>query len=211
MSKIIEQSLEALKNSEFIFQTPNCLEVRNAVMIWTNFEGKANRFGNTTKNFNLVINEELKEALEANPQKEFNIHHIGGEGTEDPIMYFINVKINMESAYPPVVTLYTDFRGVKNHIALDNSTIQCLDHIAIESADCILNLYESKMHPGKVSAYLKKLNVIQSKETAFGGKYDEWEESSIPVNSELLKAHEDLAMMDTLPFGGNTDGDKVHK
>lgn len=205
MSKIIEQSLEALKNSEFIFQTPNCLEVRNAVMIWTNFEGKANRFGNTTKNFNLVISEELKNALEANPQKEFNIHHIGGEGTEDPIMYFINVKVNMESAYPPVVTLYTDFRGVKNHTALDASTIQCLDHITVDSADCILNLYESKMHPGKVSAYLKKLNVIQSKETAFGGKYDEWEADPIPVNPDLLKCHEDLAMMDTIPFGQSDD------
>ena len=212
MSKIIEQSLEALKKSQFIFQTPNCLEVRDAVMIWTNFKGKANRFGNTTKNFNLVINEELKEALEANPQKEFNIHHIGGEGTEDPIMYFINVKVNMESAYPPVVTLYTDFKGVKSHTALDNSTIQCLDHIMIESADCILNLYESKMHPGKVSAYLKKLNVIQSKETAFGGKYDEWDNNPIPVNNELLKAHEDLAMMDdTLPFGGDSDGNHKDK
>ena len=57
MSKIIEQSMDAHNESEFIFQTPNCLEVRNADKIWTNFEGKANRFGNTTKNFNLVINE----------------------------------------------------------------------------------------------------------------------------------------------------------
>lgn len=205
MSKIIEQSLEALKNSEFIFQNPSTLEVRNAVMIWTNFEGKPNRFGNTTKNFNLVINEELKAALESNPEKEFNIHHIGGEGTDDPIMYFINVKVNMESAYPPVVTLYTDFRGVKSHTALDAMSITCLDRITIGSADCILNLYESKMHPGKVSAYLRKLNVIQTKESAFGGKYDEWENDQILVNPELLKAHEDLAMMDDIPFGKNLD------
>lgn len=204
MSKIIEQSLEALKNSEFIFLTPSTLEVRNAVMIWTNFEGKANRFGNTTKNFNLVINEELKAALESNPEKEFNIHHIGGEGTEDPEMYFINVKINMNSAYPPVVTLYTDYRGVKSHTALDDVSIQCLDHIVIDSADCKLNLYESKMHPGHVSAYLKDLKVIQCKETAYGGKYDAWDET-IPVNQELLKAHEDLAMMDDIPFGKSSE------
>lgn len=208
MSKIIEQSLEALKNSEFIFQNPTTLEVRNAVMIWTNFEGKPNRFGNTAKNFNLVINEELKAALESNPENEFNIHHIGGEGTDDPIMYFINVKVNMESAYPPVVTLFTDFRGVKSHTALDRTTIQCLDRVNIVSADCILNLYESRMHPGKISAYLKKLNVIQGKESAFGGKYDEWENDIVPINQELLKAHEDLALSDSLPFGKDLDETK---
>ena len=207
MSKLIENSLEALKSSEFIFVTPSTLEVRNAVMIWTNFEGKANRFGNTTKNFNLVINEELKAALEADPNKVFNIHHIGGEGTEDPDMYFINVKINMDSAYPPVVTLYTDFRGVKSHVALDDASIQCLDHVNIQSADCVLNLYESKMHQGHVSAYLRKLNVIQNKESAFGGKYDAWEDDPVvPVNPELAQANADLAALDgPLPFGEDED------
>ena len=73
-------------------------------------------------------------------------------------------------------------------------TIECLDRINIESADCIINLYESKMHPGKVSGYLRKLNVIQTKESDFGGKYDEWDTPE--VNSELQKANEDLAMMD---------------
>lgn len=202
MSNFISNCLEQLKSSEFIFNTPTQLEVRNAVIIWSNFEGKANRFGNTAKNFNLVINEELKTALESNPDKEFNIHHIGGDGTEDPEMYFINVKVNMTSAYPPMVTLYTDYRGVRNHVALDDASIQCLDHILIDSADCKLNLYESKMHPGKVSAYLKDLKVIQRKEAAYGGKYDAWDEDPVPVNPDLAKANEDLAFLDdTLPFG----------
>ncbi len=204
MSNFISNSLEALKSSEFIFNTPTQLEVRNAVIIWPNFEGKANRFGNTTKNFNLVINEELKAALEANPDKELKIHHIGGDGTEDPDLYFINVKINMASAYPPIVTLYTDYRGVKNHVALDDASIQCLDHIMIDSADCKLNLYESKMHPGHVSVYLKDLKVIQRKEVAYGGKYDAWDEPAVPVNPDLAKANEDLAFLDeTFPFGSD--------
>lgn len=202
MSNFISNCLEQLKSSEFIFNTPTQLEVRNAVIIWSNFEGKANRFGNASKNFNLVINEELKAALESNPAKEFNIHHIGGDGTEDPEMYFINVKVNMTSAYPPMVTLYTDYRGVRNHVALDDASIQCLDHILIDSADCKLNLYESKMHPGKVSAYLKDLKVIQRKEAAYGGKYDAWDEDPVPVNPDLVKANEDLAFLDdTCPFG----------
>lgn len=197
MSRLIENSLEELSKSEFIFRDNRTLEVRNAVLIWTNFQGKANRFGNTTKNFNLVINEEVKAALEQDPTREFTIHSIGGEGTDDPIMYFINVKVNMTSAYPPVVTLYTDFRGQKSRTALDDTTIECLDHINIESADCIINLYESKMHPGKVSGYLRKLNVIQNKESAFGGKYDEWE---TPVNQELADANKDLLEYDD-PLG----------
>lgn len=193
MSRLIENSLEELSKSEFIFHDNRTLEVRNAVLIWTNFKGKANRFGNTTKNFNLVINEEVKAALEQDPTREFTIHSIGGEGTDDPIMYFINVKVNMTSAYPPVVTLYTDFRGQKSRTSLDDSTIECLDYINIESADCIINLYESKMHPGKVSGYLRKLNVIQNKESEFGGKYAEWE---TPVNQELADANKDLLEYD---------------
>ena len=197
MSRLIENSLEELSKSEFIFHDNRTLEVRNAVLIWTNFQGKANRFGNTTKNFNLVINEEVKAALEQDPTREFTIHSIGGEGTDDPIMYFINVKVNMTSAYPPVVTLYTDFRGQKSRNTLDDTTIKCLDDINIESADCIINLYESKMHPGKVSGYLRKLNVIQNKESDFGGKYDEWE---TPVNKELADANKDLLEYDD-PLG----------
>ena len=197
MSRLIENSLEELSKSEFIFHDNRTLEVRNAVLIWTNFQGKANRFGNTTKNFNLVINEEVKAALEQDPTREFTIHSIGGEGTDDPIMYFINVKVNMTSAYPPVLTLYTDFRGQKSRTSLDDTTIECLDHINIESADCIINFYESKMHPGKVSGYLRKLNVIQNKESEFGGKYDEWE---TPVNQELADANKDLLEYDD-PLG----------
>ena len=197
MSRLIENSLEELSKSEFIFHDNRTLEVRNAVLIWTNFQGKANRFGNTTKNFNLVINEEVKAALEQDPTREFTIHSIGGEGTDDPIMYFINVKVNMTSAYPPVVTLYTDFRGQKSRTSLDDTTIECLDHINIESADCIINLYESKMHPGKVSGYYRKLNVIQHEESEVGGKYDEWE---TPVNQELADANKDLLEYDD-PLG----------
>ena len=197
MSRLIENSLEELSKSEFIFHDNRTLEVRNAVLIWTNFKGKANRFGNTTKNFNLVINEEVKAALEQDPTREFTIHSIGGEGTDDPIMYLINVKVNMTSAYPPVVTLYTDFRGQKSRTSLDDTTIECLDYINIESADCIINLYESKMHPGKVSGYLRKLNVIQNKESEFGGKYDGWE---TPVNQELADANKDLLEYDD-PLG----------
>ncbi len=198
MSRLIENSLEELNKSEFIFHDNRTLEVRNAVLIWTNFQGKVNRFGNATKNFNLVINEEVKAALEQDPSRVFTIHSIGGDGTDDPIMYFINVKVNMNSAYPPAVTLYTDFRGQKSRTTLDDSTIECLDHIRIESADCIINLYESKMHPGKVSGYLRKLNVIQNKESAFGGKYDEWD---VPVNQELVSANKDLIEED--PLGNN--------
>lgn len=204
MSNFIPNCLEQLKSSEFIFNTPTQLEVRNAVIIWTNFEGKANRYGNTTKNFNLVISEELKNILESTPNKEIKIHSIGGEGTDDPEMYFINVKVNMTSAYPPLVTLYTDYRGVKNHVALDDASIQCLDRIFIDSADCKLNLYESKNFPGHVTAYLNDLKVIQKKEVAYGGKYDAWDEPVMPVNPDLAKANEELAFLDdTLPFGND--------
>lgn len=197
MSHLVDNSLEKLANCEFIFQSNRTLEVRDAVIIWTNFKGEANQFGNTTKNFNLVINEEVKTALEADPSKKIRVHSVGGSGPDDPIMYFINVKINMTSAFPPAVTLYSDLNGKKSKVELDDGTIGCLDRIDIESCDCIINLYENKMHAGTVSCYLKKLNVIQSTANDFGGKYVDWD---IPANPELVEQNAAF-IDDDLPFG----------
>ena len=195
MSRLTQYAYEQLGKSEFIFRNENTLEIRNAVIIFANFAGKANRFGNTTKNFNVVINDEVMQHLLADPNKKWNIHELGGETEEDPVIHFINVKIRMDSQYPANVTLYTDFRGMKNHTSLTDETIGCLDRITMDSADCILNLYESRMHEGHFTAYLKKLNVIQIKEADFGGKYDDWEDPIEP-NPELVNQNADVASED---------------
>ena len=65
MSKLVENSLLALPNTEWGIDR-GVLEIRKAVIIFTNFTGKANKFGNTSKNFNVVLPPDLKDYLENN-------------------------------------------------------------------------------------------------------------------------------------------------
>lgn len=169
MSKIVERGLEAVQNSEFQWVRENQLEIKDAYIFWTNFRGEANKFGSKTRTFNVAITKEVAEELDA---RGWKVRESGDP--ETGILYFVNIKVNMNSSYPPVVTLFTKFRNKKNRRALDIDSIGELDRTIIESADCIINSFESKQYPGKVSGYLKTLFVIQDPDVEFGGKYDDW-------------------------------------
>lgn len=168
MSRVVERALKAVPESVFTFKDANTLEVMNAFIFWTNFRGEANKFGNTARTFNLAINEELAEVLKRDGWR------VREASFDDEILYFVNIKVNMNSAYPPLISLFTEFRGRRSKRALDIDSISELDRIDIQAADCIINAYVSDRFPGKVTGYLKKLNVIQEPEIDFGGKYDDW-------------------------------------
>lgn len=170
MGKTVERAVEAVLQSEFDFRSEsNTFEVRNAVIFWTNFRGEENKFGSTARTFNLAVNKEVGEALTARGWRVRDIPRENGD-----TLYFVNIKVNMDSAYPPLLTLYTEYRGKRSRRVLDKDSVGDLDRIDIQSADCTINEYMSKMHPGKVTGYLKKINIIQEKDVEFGGKYDDW-------------------------------------
>lgn len=176
MSRIVDKALEAVEQSKFKFIDERTLEVNDAFIFWTNFSGRENRFGNTAKTFNLAISEAMKEQLEA---MGWRVREVSNNDEEnEQLLYFVNIKINMNSSYPPLVNLYSEFRGNRNKTSLTDETISQLDLIEIKTADCLINAYESRNYPGKVSGYLKKLNVIQEPNVEFGGKYDDWMDES---------------------------------
>ena len=171
MSKTVDNAIIAVQESIFEFKDANTLEVRNATIFWTNFRGEANKFGNTARTFNLAINEEVASILKTNGWRVREV-----QNGDDETLYFVNIKVNMNSAYPPLLTLFSEFRGKKTRRSLDIENVSELDRVDILSADCVVNAYVSKMYPGKVTGYLKKLNVIQEPDIEFGGKYDDWME-----------------------------------
>lgn len=169
MSKTVERAIQAVEDSKFVFKDQNTLEILDAFIFWTNFKGEANKFGNKARTFNLAVNEEVANILQENGWRVRPIQD--GEGTT---LYFVNIKVNMNSPYPPLVTLFSEFRGRRTRRSLDVENVGELDRIDIQSADCVINAYESKMYPGKVTGYLKKLHIIQEPDVEFGGKYDDW-------------------------------------
>jgi hypothetical protein len=171
MSRTTERALEAVQESHFNFKDANTIEVINAFIFWSNFRGEANKFGNTARTFNLAINEGVAGILKENGWRVRQVDHEDGS-----VLYFVNIKVNMNSAYPPIITLYSEFRGKRSRRTLDIENVSELDRINSQSADCVINAYASKMYPGKVTGYLKKLNIIQEPDIEFGGKYDDWME-----------------------------------
>lgn len=202
MSKLVENALERVQKTTWGLDR-GVLEIRDAVLIFTNFSGQANRFGNTSKNFNVVLPADLKQFLEDNVALHVNIHKYpqNAAGTDDdPCLFYINVKVNMETEFPPIVTLFTNKQTTgpdgsvslkKGRVSLEDATIGCLDRVDMERADCKLNLKESKANPGNAVFYLRQLNVIQTIVPDFGGIYEDWDEP-IEANPEILAQNEEL-------------------
>lgn len=206
MSKLVESALERVQKSTWFFDR-GVLEVRDAVLVFTNFSGQRNQWGNASKNFNLVLSADLKEFLDEcqlhDKSLHVNIHKYPGNaaGTDDdPCFYYINVKVNMESEFPPLVTLYTrkqvtepdGSQSIKRgKVSLVDATIGCLDRTDMEKADCKLNLKESKANPGNAVFYLRQLNVIQEIVPDFGGAYEDWDEP-IEANPEIIAQNEEI-------------------
>lgn len=204
MSKLVENALERVQKTTWYFDR-GILEIRDAVLIFTNFSGQKNQWGNASKNFNVVLPADLKEFLEECQLRDkslhVNIHKYpnAAAGTDDdPCLYYINVKVNMDSEFPPMVTLYTNKQTVaadgstelkKGRVSLIDATIGCLDRTDMDRADCKLNLKESKANPGNAVFYLRQLNVIQTIVPDFGGAYEDWDEPIEP-NPEILENNE---------------------
>lgn len=195
MGRKTEQAYNDLSKSIFTFHDDRTLEVINAVIIWPNFSGKPNKYGNSAKTFNLCVPSDIAAQLEADGWRvrEVEIDSIRDENDKPAKLHFVNIKVNMDTAYPPSVTLISCFRGKKNRRPLDAESICELDSIEFKSTtadpetgeedstgvDCIINCYESRKFPGKVTGYLKKMYVTQDEKVEFGGKYDDWEDEEL--------------------------------
>lgn len=206
MSQLVNNAIEKVQKTTWCFDR-GILEIRDAILLFTNFSGQKNQWGNAAKNFNIVLPPDLKEFLDEcqvkNKALHVNIHKYpqNAAGTnEDPCIYYINVKVNMDSDFPPMVTLYTNKQTTapdgsvilkKSRASLDDVTIGCLDRADIDRADCRLNMRESKANPGNAVFYLRQLNVIQTIIPDFGGVYEDWDEEP-SVNPEILESDEEF-------------------
>lgn len=174
MSRVIENGLEKVQDTKFIFNDRGGFEVRDAYIFWTNFRGEANMFGNTARNFNLAITPEVGKILLERGWRVRERAVDNDNPTPETTLYFINVKVNMNSINPPIISLYSEFRGKRTKRALEIESIGELDRIDIQEVGCVINAYESPAFPGKITGYLQKLNAIQVPDIEFGGRYDDW-------------------------------------
>lgn len=153
----------------------------------TNFSGdpKRDRFGNDQRKANLVIPniEQARQLIDEGYNVRLTKPKEGEEEGFTP-RYFVSVKLNYESKWPPKVYLVTEENG---GVLLDAESVCCLDDMWVESVNAVLNPYEG---PNGKSLYVKSMEVFQKvDDDPITSKYSRRsyvpeadEEDSIPFN-----------------------------
>lgn len=137
----------------------NLVIVENGKFIFdTNFAGdpKKDRFGSDERKANLVIPDIdlARELIDDGFNVRFTKPRVGEEEGFVP-RYFVKVKLNYKSTWPPKVYLVTD---EDKSVLLDEESVACLDDIWVDRVNAVLNRYEG---PNGKSLYVKSMEVYQ--------------------------------------------------
>lgn len=137
-------NLVIIENGKFIFDT--------------NFAGdpKKDRFGSDERKANLVIPDIdlARELIDDGFNVRLTKPRVGEEEGFVP-RYFVKVKLNYKSTWPPKVYLVTD---EDKSVLLDEESVACLDDIWVDRVNAVLNRYEG---PNGKSLYVKSMEVYQ--------------------------------------------------
>ena len=130
-----------------------------AQILWPNFAGKEGPFNEEGKrSFNILIEDpnQANELLGAG----WNVKEMKNREEGDPPLWFLPVKVNYKSKYPPRI-IKTSSDGSKQ-LALAEGTVKLLDILRIETADVMINPFEWKTPDGRtgVSAYLDTMYAV---------------------------------------------------
>lgn len=137
----------------------NLVIVENGKFIFdTNFAGdpKKDRFGSDERKANLVIPDIdlARELIDDGFNVRLTKPRVGEEAGFVP-RYFVKVKLNYKSTWPPKVYLVTD---EDKSVLLDEESVACLDDIWVDRVNAVLNRYEG---PNGKSLYVKSMEVYQ--------------------------------------------------
>lgn len=137
----------------------NLVFIENTSFIFdTNFSGdpKRDRYNNDQRKANLII-PDINQA-ERLIDEGFNVRttkpRVGEEEGFVP-RYFISVKLNYDSPWPPKVYLVTE---ENDGVLLDAESVCCIDTMWVDKVNAVLNPYEG---PNGKSLYVKSMEVFQ--------------------------------------------------
>ena len=152
-----EKKLIHVENSRFIFNT--------------NFAGdpEKDRFGSDARQANLVIpsQEQAMELLDMGLKVKQTNPRPGEEEDYVPT-YFVAIKVNYDSDWPPKVYLVS---GDSDPVELDEESVGRIDRCYVLNVDAVLNIYENS-RTGTKSLYVRTLYVTQDvDDDPFAAKY----------------------------------------
>ena len=167
----------------------NLVIIEGAKFIYdTNFSGdpKRDRFGNDQRKANLGIPdiEQARRLIDEGYNVKLTKPREGEEEGFIP-RYYVVIKVNYDSSWPPKIYLVTE---EENSTLLDAEYVSVIDVMWVESVNVVLNPYEG---PNGKSLYVKSMEVFQkvdddpisSKYAKNNRRYDDSDETEdIPFN-----------------------------
>lgn len=152
-----EKKIIHIENTKFIYQT--------------NFSGdpERDRFGSSDRKANIIIPDErlAEELLDIG----VNVKRTKPKASEDeefePV-YFVPVKANYDSAWPPKIYLVSGDAAPR---LLDEVSVGTLDNCYVLNVDVVLSTYFNPM-TNRTSLYIRTMYVVQDVEDdPFANKY----------------------------------------
>lgn len=164
---------------ELVITPKGTLQIDNARITWTNFEGKDGPYNDEgDRFFTLVIpDEELADRL---IELGWNIKKKPALTEDEPPFMTMKVKLSYNDTDIANGVPAEDVRGpiayLKSGVAvrkLTHETIGCLDGIQYESVDLDIRPYDwNKNGRSGRTAYLNAIHVVQRIEDRFASRYD---------------------------------------
>ena len=149
------------------------LVIEDAVLRFHNFAGAQTDY-NMKGNRNIDVILPDNEMAVAMGEKGWNVKIRKPQDPEDEPYYTLNVKINMESRWPPKIVQVVKSR----HIQYDADMLAQLDDIAMTDIGIVINgsEWENERFGHGIKAYLDQM-YFRLKPSVFGNKYDLDEEA----------------------------------
>ena len=166
------------------------LEIVKAAIFWKNFQGRENQFGNATRTFKVAVVPEVAQKLE---ERGWNVRSyrlerkniegqpfppvIAMDNGEPATVYFIEIKVNFNSEWPPHVERISQIKGETVREIMDIYTVSNLDSDTFLDASIEVNERVNE-RTGKATGYLRKLIVVTDpaeKDADFGGRYVDYQ------------------------------------
>lgn len=126
----------------------------------TNFSGDPDRdtYGNTQRKGNLIIPdiEQARRLIDEGFNVKLTKPKPGEEEGSIP-RYYVAIKVNYESEWPPKIFLMTG-ENDRHGVLLDAESVSNIDYMWIDNVNVVLNKYEGKN--GK-SLWVKSMEVFQ--------------------------------------------------
>lgn len=156
--------------SEFYFDDRGTLIVKDAAIIFTNFAGAPDNYHPNGGNrvFNLVLSDAFAKQL---IEDGWNVK--SRENQDGDITYMTEIRVNMDSSWPPMVVLYSEFRGNRTSTVLDAETIGRLDSGRYSNIKLAINPHEHSVGNFKYKGYLRELRLIAESTNGYFGDMDE--------------------------------------